>query len=96
MDSISEQGFHGTPMSMIAKTSGVSTGIIHHCFASKEELTNELPLEIKTETIRAMMVGYSEDLLSLLRPRFTRPSHRSERPAALLAARQSKSSTAWG
>lgn len=70
MDLISERGFHGTPMSMIAKTSGVSTGIIYHYFASKEELINELYLKIKTETIRAMMVGYSRDLS--FRERFLR------------------------
>ncbi len=59
---ISERGFHNTPMSMIAKASGASTGIIYHYFASKEELINELYKEIKLETIRAMLADYSEDL----------------------------------
>ena len=37
---ISERGFHDTPMSLIAKASGASTGIIYHYFASKEELAD--------------------------------------------------------
>ncbi len=59
---ISERGFHNTPMSKIAKTSGVSTGIIYHYFANKEELINELYREIKLEFIQAVLVGYSEEL----------------------------------
>ena len=59
---ISERGFHNTPMSMIAKVSGASTGIIYHYFASKEELIQELYTKIKIEASRAMLVGYSEDL----------------------------------
>jgi len=59
---ISEHGFHNTPMSLIAKTSGVSTGIIYHYFSGKEELINELYKEIKLETIQAMLADYSEDL----------------------------------
>jgi len=59
---ISERGFHNTPMSLIAETAGVSTGIIYHYFSSKEELINELYKEIKLETIQAMLIDYSEDL----------------------------------
>jgi len=59
---ISERGFHNTPMSLIAKTSGVSTGIIYHYFSSKEELISELYKDIKFEFIRTMLADYSEDL----------------------------------
>ena len=59
---ISERGFHNTPMSLIAKTSGVSTGIIYHYFSGKEELINELYKDIKLEIIQAMLADYSEDL----------------------------------
>ena len=59
---ISERGFHNTPMSLIAKASGVSAGIIYHYFANKEALINELYKEIKLEFLRAMLVDYSEDL----------------------------------
>ena len=62
LDLISERGFHNTPMSLIAKTAGVSTGIVYHYFSGKEELINELYKEIKLETIQAMLADYSEDL----------------------------------
>jgi AcrR family transcriptional regulator len=47
-------------MSMIAKESGVSTGIIYHYFAGKEELIYELYKKIKYKMIRAVLEGYSE------------------------------------
>ena len=62
LDLISERGFHNTPMSLIAKTAGVSTGIVYHYFSGKEELINELYKEIKLDTFQAMLVDYSEDL----------------------------------
>ena len=60
LDLISKRGFHNTPMSMIAKESGVSTGIIYHYFAGKEELIYELYKEIKYNMIRTVLEGYSE------------------------------------
>lgn len=39
---IKENGFHGTPMSMIAKSSDVAIGTIYHYFPSKENLILEL------------------------------------------------------
>jgi AcrR family transcriptional regulator len=60
LDLIAKRGFHNTPMSMIAKESGVSTGIIYHYFAGKEELIYELYKEIKYKMIRAVLEGYSE------------------------------------
>lgn len=39
---IRENGFHGTPMSMIAKRSDVAIGTIYHYFPSKEKLIIEL------------------------------------------------------
>ncbi len=62
LDLISERGFHNTPMSLIAKTAGVSTGIVYHYFSGKEELINDLYKEIKLETIQAMLADYSESL----------------------------------
>jgi len=59
---ITERGFHNTPMSLIAKTSGVSAGIIYHYFANKEELINELYKEIKLEFLHTTLADYSEDL----------------------------------
>ncbi len=60
LDLISKRGFHNTPMSAIAKESNVSTGIIYHYFANKEELIYELYKEIKYKMIRAVLEGYSE------------------------------------
>ncbi len=59
---ITERGFHNTPMSMVAKASGASTGIIYHYFTGKEELINELYREIKLEAIQVTLAGYSEEL----------------------------------
>ena len=59
---ISERGFHNTPMSLIATTSGVSVGIIYHYFSGKEELINELYKEIKLEIIHAMLADYALDV----------------------------------
>jgi AcrR family transcriptional regulator len=57
---ISKRGFHNTPMSMIAKEADVSTGIIYHYFAGKEELILELYKEIKYNMIWAVLEGHSE------------------------------------
>lgn len=46
---IAEQGVHATPMSQIAKESGVATGTIYHHFKSKEDILNALYLELKEE-----------------------------------------------
>jgi len=60
LDLISKRGFHNSPMSAIAKESNVSTGIIYHYFASKDELILELYKEIKHKMIQVVLEGYSE------------------------------------
>ena len=60
LDLIAERGFHDTPMSMIAKESGVSAGIIYHYFANKEELIYDLYYEIKRDMFQMVMRGFSE------------------------------------
>ncbi len=42
MELVRENGFHGTPMSMVAKHAGVAAGTIYHYFESKEHLLREL------------------------------------------------------
>ncbi|MFN8356110.1 MAG: TetR/AcrR family transcriptional regulator [Spirosomataceae bacterium] len=42
LDLISDNGFHSSPMSELAKKAGVATGTIYHYFASKEQLIIEL------------------------------------------------------
>ncbi len=46
---ISENGFHGTAMSKVAKEANVSTGIIYHYFESKDELIAELYSHLKNK-----------------------------------------------
>ena len=62
LDLISENGFHGTPMSLVAKNAGVSTGIIYHYFAGKDVLIDELFKAVKYEFAQAIAVGYDESL----------------------------------
>lgn len=56
LELIAENGFHGTPMSQIAKKANISVGVIYHYFTNKNDLINELYLDIQTrlskETIR--------------------------------------------
>lgn len=59
-----ERGFHGTPTALIAKEAGVATGTLFHYFATKEELINQLYLEIKQEMHRALSAGISSDQTS--------------------------------
>lgn len=42
LDLIKDRGFHGAPMSLVAKNAGVAAGTIYHYFASKEQLICEL------------------------------------------------------
>ena len=39
---VRDHGFHGAPMSLVAKNAGVAAGTIYHYFASKEQLICEL------------------------------------------------------
>ena len=42
LELVQENGFHGTPMSMVAKHAGVAAGTIYHYFESKDKLICEL------------------------------------------------------
>lgn len=57
---IAEHGLHNTPMSVIRKESGVSTGTIYHYFPSKEELINYLYVDIKKEMGETVYKGMDE------------------------------------
>ncbi len=65
---VSEHGFHGTAMSMIADKADVGAGTIYRYFDSKEDLITQLYLEIKHKKSKSFLEGYSEDLS--LRERF--------------------------
>ena len=55
MELVTEHGFHGTAMSMVAKRAGVAAGTIYHYFESKEEVINELYKELKQQMGAALM-----------------------------------------
>ena len=42
LELVKEQGFHGFPMSEVAKRGGIAVGTIYHHFEGKEELIREL------------------------------------------------------
>jgi len=42
LELIKENGFHGSPMSLVAKNAGVAAGTIYHYFESKDQLICEL------------------------------------------------------
>ncbi|WKK87240.2 TetR/AcrR family transcriptional regulator [Marivirga arenosa] len=61
LELISENGFHGTPISMIAEKAGIGAGTIYRYFENKEALINELFKEIKRKVMNAMLDGYNEN-----------------------------------
>jgi len=52
---IAANGFHGAPMSKVAKEAGVSAGIIYHYFESKDELIEELYKVVKGAFANAVL-----------------------------------------
>ena len=65
---ISERGFHGAPMAMIASRAKVAAGTIYCYFESKDILINELYLEIETRIMGELL--REEDLELPVRQRF--------------------------
>ena len=55
-------GFHATPMSMIAKEANVAAGTIYTYYKSKEDLFNNLYLEIKKKFSAYLMEGVSDSI----------------------------------
>lgn len=51
---IKDNGFHGTPISMIAKKAGVASGTIYHYFPNKDAIILELHHRIKKQMLDAM------------------------------------------
>lgn len=61
LELISEQGFHATPMSQIAKRANVGVGTIYRYFTNKDDLINALYIETKTRVIKNCFHDYSEN-----------------------------------
>lgn len=57
LELIKENGFHGTPMSLVAKEAGVAAGTIYHYFDSKERLICELYTYENRQRMEAVAQG---------------------------------------
>ena len=51
------KGFHGTPTSEIAKIAGVANGTLFHYFKTKEDLINNLYLNVKNDMVEESVNG---------------------------------------
>ena len=59
LDLVVERGFHDAPMSLLARRSGASAGVIYHHFASKEEIIRALYERIRALKIEAFLGDFS-------------------------------------
>ena len=62
LELVKENGFHGCPMSSLAKSAGVAAGTIYHYFESKEQLIQELYAFTSDRIIQAMFEGDNPSL----------------------------------
>ncbi|AKD04714.1 TetR/AcrR family transcriptional regulator [Pontibacter korlensis] len=58
---VREKGFHGTPVSLVAKNAGVAAGTIYHYFDSKETLMRELFDYIQQQVIHVVLTEDKKD-----------------------------------
>jgi AcrR family transcriptional regulator len=59
---MAEQGFHNTPMALVAKEAQVGIGTIYRYFTTKEELINHVYRHFKQQINQSLMVGVDESL----------------------------------
>ena len=62
LELIAENGFHGTPMSQIAKKANISVGVIYHYFTNKNDLINELYIDIQIRLSKSIVKCYPQGL----------------------------------
>ena len=62
LELIKENGFHGTPMSLVAKKAGVACGTIYHYFESKDMLIIELHAYIREKMLALIEKDDDENL----------------------------------
>lgn len=60
LELIAEQGFHGTPMSQIAKQAGVGVGSIYRYFEDKDDLIHTVHAQADKKLIAALWQEYAE------------------------------------
>ena len=61
LDLIVERGFHDAPMSVLAKRSGASPGVIYHYFPSKDELIHAVYERVASIKHEVFFEGVSAD-----------------------------------
>jgi AcrR family transcriptional regulator len=61
LELISEHGFHGAPMAMIAEQAGVGAGTIYRYFENKDVLIVELFRELEGKIKERILEGYSTE-----------------------------------
>jgi AcrR family transcriptional regulator len=61
LDLFSENGFHGTPMTLLAEKANVGIGTIYRYFKNKEEIIGQLYKELKGESVSAMKKNISKE-----------------------------------
>jgi AcrR family transcriptional regulator len=61
MELVAEQGFHGAPMSLVAKRAGVAAGTIYCYFPSKDELIREINIFLEQQILTALVADYPTD-----------------------------------
>lgn len=59
---ISERGFHGTSMQMVADEAQVGAGTIYRYFENKEDLLSQLYIELKIEFSKVLLKNYDSTL----------------------------------
>jgi AcrR family transcriptional regulator len=64
LDLVVERGFHDAPMSLVAKRSGASAGVIYHYFASKDDVLRTLYERIREDKRRLLLAGIARDVPS--------------------------------
>ncbi|WP_026462976.1 TetR/AcrR family transcriptional regulator [Adhaeribacter aquaticus] len=62
LELVKVNGFHGTPMSQIAKNAGVAAGTIYHYFESKDALIMELYGYILNQRMAALLTADNEQM----------------------------------
>jgi len=62
LELIAEQGFHGTPISQIAKRAGVGVGSIYRYFADKDEMIHAIHARLEDRLHQALDEGLNKEV----------------------------------
>lgn len=60
LDLVVERGFHNAPMSLLARRSGASPGVIYHYFPSKDDLIRAVYEQVASIKRDVLLRGYSD------------------------------------